>query len=83
MFEAADKEGSPVAITALSSVLRAAFPVAVTVDPEAYTRLEVDFDLLSSLDGLVSSGSLTLDPVGTAVSSDGGAALPVDELKGG
>lgn len=82
MFEAADKEGNPVTITALTSVLRAAFPVAATVDPEAYTRLEVDFDLLSSLDGLVSSGSLTLDPVGTAVSSDGGAALPIDELKG-
>jgi hypothetical protein len=81
-FEAADKDGTPVTITPLSSLLRAEFELPYTVEAEGYTRIEVDFDLLSSLDGLVSSGTLTLDPVGSGIPSGGGTPLPLDEIKG-
>src|SRR5687767_13710793 len=47
-FAGADNVGTPVIITPLSSLLRAAFELPFTVDPETYARFEVDFDLLSS-----------------------------------
>jgi hypothetical protein len=81
-FAAAAKDGTPVTIDAASSNLRVEFPGPLTLDPETYTRIEVDFDLMASLAGTVGSGPLTLTPVGSADFSGGTGGIEIDEIKG-
>jgi hypothetical protein len=82
-FSAAAKDGTPVAVTALLGVLQAQLPPSLFADhPESYVRLEVDVDLVDSLEGLVSSGTLTMTPVGATFSSAGSAPVALDAVKG-
>jgi hypothetical protein len=81
-FEAADASGAPVAITATASTLDASFSAPLVADAGGYARVEVDFDLLASLQGEVTSGSLLLTPSGTAAASSGDDGIAIDEVKG-
>lgn len=87
-YEARADDGSAVSVTSLSDTLRA----AVLCDPppivddgivaEPIETLMVDVDLLASLRGDVSSGSLLFEPRGTTLTIPAGETLHIEELDG-
>lgn len=81
-YVAVAEDGSPVTVNALADELVASFPASVRVDRGEYNRFEIDLDLFDSLQGDVSSGMITFDPLGSGKVTDGSVALAFDELQG-
>jgi len=75
-------DGSAVTIVASENVYLAPLPAPLAVATGDYVRLTADLDLLSSLSGDASSGSLDFSPSGNGSSDDGSEDAPIDELKG-
>src|SRR5262245_1407166 len=75
-YHAKADDGSPVTVVASDDTFFAALPAPLTVATGDYVRFTVDLDLLSSLSGTVSSGSIDFGPDGSCDSNDGSEDAP-------
>ena len=81
-YTAVAEDGSAVTVNAVSDELVARFPAPRAFDRREYSRFEIDLNLLDSLQGDVSAGTITFDPRGSAEATDGSAPVVFDELQG-
>jgi len=81
-FEAAEADGTPVTINALTTTLDLDFEAPVALADGDTTRVEIDVDLLESLSGDIGTGMLDITPTGSVATSTGALGLFIQPFKG-
>jgi len=81
-YVALDTLGNSVAVDASADELAVSFASPVVLVANGYARIEVDLDLVESLDGSVGSAPISFAPEGSATVSDGSDAGALDDVRG-
>lgn len=81
-YDARSNDGATVAVAAANDEVTLPFATPLVVTASGYKKLVVDFDLASSLSGLVTAPPIAFDPQGSASDDSSTSTHALDELKG-